>query len=329
MSELLILEAGVLQGVTKPTIDKICKVNITTVQALSMQSPKALATLAGIGESTAERAITKAVELVTMGFITADMLRDKRRERTHLKTGSRMLDALIGGGIESQTTTELSGGFATGKTQICHTIAVLAQLPVSEGGLGGCVAWIDTEDTFRPERIVQICETRDLQSDAMLKGIYHALAMNTQHQKLLVKQLYSLCPEKNVKLIIVDSILGHLRAEYIGRGTLAARQDQLKDILQHLLKVALSTKTTVVYTNQILSDPGQMYGNPDRPAGGNIMEHAAGTRLFLRKGRQDTRIAKLIDSLSLPEGEAPFVIDEYGIRDTEEFREEEDGTEED
>ena len=321
---LIELEAGALPGVSQPTIDKIRSVGITSVQALSMQLAQTLSKAAGIGEDTADRAISKAVKMTSEGFITGTQLHELHKLRTRLTTGIAELDNLLGGGIESQTTTEISGAYGSGKSQICHTIAVLAQLPVEEGGLGGSVAWVDTEDTFRPERVVEIAESRGLDPKVVLDNIWHVLVYNAAHQKIMIEKLYSLCPEKNIKLIIVDSILGCLRSEFIGRGMLSARQDELKIMLHHLMKVSISTRTTVVYTNQVVSTPDSMYSNPDKPTGGNVMAHAASTRLTLRKkGVSTTRIAKLIDSSYLPPGEAPFVIDEFGVRDTKENRKDE------
>jgi len=317
MSESIELEPGILEGVSKPTIDKIRGVGITTLQALSMQVPKTLSESAGMGEDTAERAISKAVKLISKGYITGKQLRDKHNLRTRLTTGSEKLDALLGGGIESETTTEISGEFASGKSQICFTLAVLAQQPIEEGGLNGNVAWVDTEDTFRPERIMEICVARGLDPEKALENIRHALAYSAPHQKLLINQLYQLCHEENIKLIIVDSILGNLRSEYIGRGMLSARQDQLKIMLHDLMKVSISTKTTVVYTNQVLSSPDP-YKAAITPTGGNVMAHAATTRIYLRKPAntlKTTRIARLIDSSYLPPGEAPFQITAKGIED--------------
>jgi len=324
MSDLVELEAGILPGVSKPTIDKIRAVGITTVDVLGRQVPKALADEAGIGEDTAERAINKATAFISEGFITGKQLRDKYNARTRLLTGSTALDALLGGGIESETTTEFFGEFKSGKSQVCLTLAVLAQQPIERGGLGGRVAWIDTEDTFRPNRIAQIAQARGLDAEVALDGILHAVAYNTSHQTILINQLYSLCPEKNVKLIIVDSIIGHLRSEYIGRGMLSSRQDQLKKMVHVLMKLSLSTKTTVVYTNQVLSTP-DMYGKRINPTGGHVMAHAATTRVFLKKPSNDlvtSRVAMLYDSSYLPPGEAPFEISEMGIDDTKGTKEE-------
>jgi DNA repair protein RadA len=304
-------------GISKETLDKMAAAGVTSLQALSGQKAKTLSELSGVGEDTLEKAINKAIKLTSMGFITGEQLQQQRSERTHLHTGSYALDAIISkvGGIESQTTTEIIGAGAIGKTQIAHTLMVLAQQPIENKGLGGDVAIIDSEDTFRPDRIKEIAEARGFDPVATLTGIHWALAKNSDHQKLLINQLYELIPLHNIKLVIVDSMMGNLRSEYIGRGTLSNRQGELADMLKTLLNVALNMKVTVVYTNQVVSDPSIMFGNADKPAGGNIMGHAAGTRLQLRRGREGVRIAKLIDSLSMQEAEAPFIISEKGIED--------------
>ena len=309
------LEPGVLTGVTKPTITKIRETNIVTVESLAAQTPSQLAKDADIGEDTASNAITKARVYLHSGFITGDQLLDKLSRRTRLTTGSKAVDKILGGGIESETTTEIAAANGVGKTQLMHMFAITAQQPIEQGGLGGPVAWVDTEGTFRPERILEICRIRGLDGDAVLKGIYHGLARSTDEQKNLIQQLYSLCPENNVKLIIVDSMIGHLRGEYLGRGTLSARQNELGGMLQTLMKVAISTKTTVIYTNQIISNPATMFGNPDKPTGGNIMGHASSTRLQIRKARQDKRIITITKSAYLPVVEAVFRITSAGIED--------------
>lgn len=318
------LEAGVLPGVTKGTIEKIKAAGVTTVEALGRQTKKKLSELAGIGADTAEGAIEKAVNYTSKGFITGDALALLRGQRTHLTTGSEEVNQLLGGGIESQTTTELSGTNGSGKTQMCHMLAITAQLPVAEGGLGGEVAWIDTEDTFRPERIMEICRERGLDGEEFVKRIHIGRALTSVHQAKLTHQLFELVPDNNIKLIIMDSMMGHLRSEYLGREMLSARQDALKGILQTLMQVALSTKTTVVYTNQMLANPVLFGGN--KPTGGHVMGHAATMRLEVRKGRNENRVMKLTKSPYLPEGEAQFLITGAGVEDTEKYKkvEEED-----
>lgn len=316
---------GVLPGVTAPTLKKITDAGFKTLNTLITQTPKSLSEKSGIGEDTAESVIEKARKLIGAGFITASQLREIRGRRVRLKTGSKNLDTLLGGGIESETTTEIIGEGAAGKTQICSCLAVRAQLPVEEGGLAGQVVWIDSEGTFIPKRIQEIAENLNLDVEKIMNGIYWAQAFTSEHQTILVNTLFRLCSEHPIKLIIIDSMMGHLRAEYVGRGNLSDRQGVLAEMLQTLLKVALSSGATVVYTNQVMDNPAQLYGDPKRATGGNVMSHAAGTRLQLRKGRQGLRVAKLIDSLSLPEGEAVFAITGKGIEDPSGGQKEESG----
>ena len=171
MNSLTNLEPGVLTGPTAPTIEKIKKAGILTVEDLAIQTPSQLAERASMGKDTAEKAIRKALDHVSRGYVTGKQLHDELGLRTRLTTGSTVLDNLLGGGIESETTTEIIAEKGSGKTQMCHTLAVLAQLPIEEGGLNGEVAWIDTEDTFRPDRITKIANTLSLNSDKILSGI--------------------------------------------------------------------------------------------------------------------------------------------------------------
>ena len=315
------LEDNIIQGTSNPTLKKIRDAGIHTVEDLSVQLPKDLAEKADIGENTAEKAIRTALNMVTRGFITGKQLYDEMGGRLRLTTGSQLLDSLLGGGIESGTTTEIIGKEGSGKTQLMHCLAVLAQLPVEQGGLDGEVVWIDTESTFRPDRIREIAATRGLDPDKILSGIHVGEANTSQHQKLLVDDLTKLCFEYNIRLIIVDSMMAQLRGEYLGRGMLAARQNLLNNILQNVEKILRNNKKIVaIYTNQVMDDPGKLYGNPEKAAGGHIMGHAATTRLHIRRGRQGVRVVSLKKSPYRPDGEAPIMIDEYGIRDTEKNR---------
>lgn len=302
------------------TVDKLRKASITTVNALCYQVAKDLADKAGMGEETAESAIKLAQEYSGEGFITGDQVKKNRSTRTRLTTSVEEVDWILKGGIESETITEIAGENGAGKTQICHQLAVNAQLPVEQGGLNGKVAWVDTEDTFRPERIEEICETRGYDGEEMLKNIHHGLARNTLEQKLLIETLYALVPSDNIKLIIVDSMIGHLRSEYLGRGNLSVRQNELQNMLDNLMNLAQAMKITVVYTNQIISNPAVMYGNPDKPTGGNIMGHKATMRTLVRKGRQNTRIFSITKSAYIGDSAAAFMITAAGIDDTDDYK---------
>ncbi len=209
---------------------------------------------------------------------------------------------------EGQAT--LSGN--SGKTQMCFTLAVIVQRPVEEGGLDGKTLYLDTERTFVPERIYEIAECLGYDPVETLKNIHPVEVYNSEHLNILVDNLHILLAEDNYKLVVVDSIIGHFRSEYQGRGNLAPRQQALGKVLGNLLRIALSEHVAVVVTNQVISNPSG-YGGGDKPAGGNIMAHAGTVRVQLRKGRQGIRIAKIIDSSYLPEGEAPFRIVDKGI----------------
>lgn len=211
-------------------------------------------------------------------------------------------------------------GLVLHNTQLAHTLAVIVQKPLEEGGLNGSVVWIDTENTFRPERIKQIAENQGMDADEVLKNIYVARAFNSNHQMLLVEKAeeiikQKLPSEKPVKLLVVDSLTGHFRSEYVGRGTLAERQQKLAKHLADLHRVANLYDIAVFVTNQVQARPDAFFGDPTRPIGGHILAHSATVRVYLRKGKAGKRVARLIDSPHLPEGEAAFRITEKGIED--------------
>ena len=225
------------------------------------------------------------------------------------------MDELIGGGIETQSITEIYGKFASGKSQWCFVTSVTAQLPVDKGGLNGNVLYIDSENSFRPERVISIAKFLGLEPEKVLKNIFVARAYNADHQMLLVEKAEELVKEKKIKLIIVDSLTSQFRAEYIGRGKLADRQQKLNKHLRILQKLAEMHNIAVLVTNQVMSRPDILFGDPTAPVGGNVLAHASKTRLYLRKSKGDKRVAKLVDSPSLPDGEAIFRVTENGIED--------------
>jgi len=317
MTTLTELDDIVLKPIKATTIEKIRKAGIITVEDLATQMPKRLAERAGIGGDTAENAIDKALTHARKGLISGADLLLEQSKRTRLSTGSSEFDTLLGGGILSETILEIIGEKGTGKTQICFMLAIMAQLSIEAGGLDGEVIWIDTEGTFFASRIIEICEALGLNSEKVLSKIWVGSAVTTQDQKRLVEEASSTCHEKNIKLIIVDSMMGHLRSEYIGRGMLSARQDELKLILHKLKHTCWIHKITGVYTNQVQDDPGKMYGNPMKPIGGHVMGHSPTYRVQLRRGKGELRIVSLKKSADLPDGEARFKVTEKGIEDVE------------
>ncbi|MBC7110244.1 MAG: repair protein RadA [Archaeoglobi archaeon] len=309
-----------LPGVGPATAEKLREAGYTSLEAIAVATPAELSAAAEIGESLASKIINAAKEAVNIGgFETADIVFERRKKIRKLSTGSSALNNLLGGGIETQAITELYGEFGSGKTQIAHQLAVNVQLPEEQGGLEGSAIVIDTENTFRPERISQMAVALGLDPEETLKNIYVARAFNSNHQMLLVENAMKLAEElkdtRPVRLLIVDSLTAHFRAEYIGRGTLADRQQKLNKHLHDLMRFGDIFNAAIVVTNQVQARPDVFFGDPTKPIGGHILAHTATFRIYLRKSKGEKRIARLVDSPCLPEGEAVFSVTEEGIRD--------------
>jgi DNA repair protein RadA len=214
------------------------------------------------------------------------------------------------------------GEFGSGKSQIVHQMAVNVQLDQDQGGLNGSAIYIDTENTFRPERIEQMVNglgIDDADPQEFLNNIHIARAHTSDHQMLLVENSRDLAAElkdsgRPVKLFIIDSLTAHFRAEYAGRGTLATRQQKLNRHMHELFKLIDEHNAVALVTNQVMSNPAVFFGDPTKPIGGNIVGHTATFRLYLRKSKGGKRIARLVDSPNLPEGEAPFMVEEAGLK---------------
>jgi DNA repair protein RadA len=313
-----VIETGDLNGVASTTIKKLYKAGLVTLESIAVTPPREIVELTGMGTETAFKVNRLARLKVDPGFVSASELLEARKTMMRCSTGSKELNRILGGGVETGVITELIGEFGSGKTQICYTLSVLAQLPLEKGGFGGRICVIDTEGTFLPERIVQIAESRGLDSNEILKNILIARAYNSEHQIILIKNLPQICQENDVKLVIVDSMIGHFRGEYIGRGNLAERQQKLAGALSNLLRISEAFNLSVVITNQVQAKPDTAYGDPNKPTGGHVMAHACTHRLYLRKGRANTRLALVIDSPYLPEEKIRIAISEAGVIDAEE-----------
>lgn len=274
-----------------------------------------MAAAVDVGKSTAQKIIDSARVLLKIGFETADTIYEKRKVVGRITSGSKSLDSLIGGGVETQSITEVFGSFRSGKTQIAHQLAVSVQLSADKGGLNGKALYIDCEGTFRPERIVQMATAVDLDPKKALKNIWCARAYNSDHQMLLCQQASDLIKKENLKLIVVDSVMSHFRAEYIGREMLARRQQKLNKHLHMLQRMADIENVAVFITNQVMAKPDTFFGDPTEPVGGHILAHVPQTRLYLRRSKGNRRICRLVDSPWMPEGEAVFLITGEGIRD--------------
>ena len=310
-----------LPGIGPATAKKLRESGFGTLESLATVSIGELVAVGNLGEATSSKIIRAARDALNFGFIAADEVLERRRNMLKITTGSTALDDLFGGGIETGAVTELYGEYRTGKTQLAHQLCVAAQLPRELGGLrvdGPVkVIYIDTEGTFRPERILSMAKRweGDLDVKEVLKNILHGRAYNSDHQMVLSEKAALDSQTEPIVLVVVDSLISHFRAEYVGRGTLAVRQQKLNQHIHTLLKMAEVGNMAVIVTNQVHSKPDQFFGDPTAPVGGNIVAHASQTRVYLRKSKGERRIARIADSPLLPENETVFAITGDGIID--------------
>jgi DNA repair protein RadA len=307
-----------IKGVGEVTAEKLRKAGFTTIVALAVTPVRDIMERTGLEYKPALSLVEKAREMITVNYMTGQELWEKRRKMLRCTTGSPKLDATLGGGIETQAMTELIGEYGAGKTQLCLTICATAQQPKEKGGLEGTVLFVDSEGTFSPDRIYGIAEARGLDPQQILSNIIIARVYTSDHQAFIEENLYKVCPQENVKLVIVDSIISHFRGEYVGRESLAERQQKLNKHLHSLLRLAEAYNLAVVVTNQVQANPTPWAGGMDRPAGGHVMAHACTHRVMIQKSKKNTRKARVIDSPYLPEDEVKFAITAKGIEDLEE-----------
>lgn len=306
-------------GISATDIKKLSEAGFYTVESLAYTPKKTLLAIKGISEAKADKIINEVLKLVPMGFTTATEFHQKRSEIIQVTTGSKELDKLLQGGIETGSITEIFGEFRTGKTQLCHQLCVTCQLPVDCGGAEGKAMYVDTEGTFRPERLLAVAERYGLNGQEVLDNVAYARAYNSDHQTQLLIHASAMMSESRYAVLIVDSATALYRTDYSGRGELSARQMHMARFLRTLLSLADQYGVAVVITNQVVAqvDGASMFqADPKKPIGGNIMAHASTTRLYLRKGRGESRICKIYDSPCLPESEAIFAINPDGIGDS-------------
>jgi DNA repair protein RadA len=321
-STVVDIEIQDIEGVGPTTARKLKEAGIVSVMDLAVTSADELAVDLNSSKDTAATFIMAAQRLLRESnilekeFVTAESALEKRKSLMRCSTGSRALDELLLGGIETQAVTEFYGEFGSGKSQICHTLAVIAPQPKESGGLNGGVIYIDTEGTFRPERLNQIARARELEPSHVLKNVAVCKVYNSSHLELIIKDLGKYVNDFNAKLVIIDSIISLHRAEFAGRGTLADRQQRLNGLLHKVIRLAEIFNIAVVITNQVQSSPDTFFGDPTKAAGGNVIGHASTYRIYLRKSGEN-RTAKMIDSPYHPYSDAKFTLNEKGTDDLE------------
>ncbi|MFT4297959.1 MAG: DNA repair and recombination protein RadA [Candidatus Woesearchaeota archaeon] len=306
-------DISTLPGVGPATAEKLKESGYETIMSIAVATPGLIVDSSGVSESVARKMINAARQVLDMGFESGLDVLKKRQKVSKITSNCKVFDDLMGGGFETGSITEAFGEFGSGKTQIAHLLAVnvLTQYPDS------VVVYIDTENTFRPERITQFAEGQGADPEEILKKIKVARAYNSDHQLLLVDKIEDLITKEKmpVKLVVVDSLTAHFRAEFIGRGTLADRQQKLNKHMHMLLKIADLYNICVYVTNQVMAKPDQFFGDPTQAIGGHIVAHASTFRIYLRKGKKGSRVAKLIDSPNLIEGECNFMVEKEGLKD--------------
>ena len=333
-----------LPGVGPATSDKLADNGFESYQSIAVASPGEMSNTADIGESSAADIINAARDAADVGgFETGATVLERRQEIGKLSWQVSEVDDLLGGGIETQSITEVYGEFGSGKSQVTHQMAVNVQLSPEYGGLdGGCI-FVDSEDTFRPERIDDMVrglddeilaaemERREIEGtpdseeamealiEAFLDQIHVAKAFNSNHQILLAEKAKELAGEHEegewpIRIVCVDSLTAHFRAEYVGRGELADRQQKLNKHLHDLMRIGDLFNTAILVTNQVASNPDSYFGDPTQAIGGNILGHASTFRMYLRKSKGNKRIVRLVDAPNLADGEAVMRVQGEGLK---------------
>ena len=306
-------------GVAVNDIQKLSDAGFHTVESVAHATVRRLSEVRGLSEAKVLKIKEIVKGIVVMEFKTAADALEDRKTLVTLTTGSTELDKLLEGGIETGSITEVFGEFRTGKTQLCHTLCVTCQMPVTDGGAEGKAIYIDTEGTFRPQRLQAIAERFGLDPSVALENVAYARAHNSEHQTELLKMAAAIMSQDRYALMVVDSATALYRTDYSGRGELSERQMQLAQFLRQLTRLAEEFGVAVFMTNQVVANPDGMSFAKDstKPIGGNIVAHASTTRLRLRKGRGENRICTVYDSPTLPEADAQFAVGPQGICDAQ------------
>lgn len=299
-----------LPGVGPATVTKLTDAGLGTLMAMAVSSPTEVSTVAGLSESVARKIIKAARENLKLGFEKAKDYAHKRDKIEKIGTGCENFDAIINGGFESGAITEVYGQFGSGKTQLSHLTVVRALIENKDNK----AIFIDTENTFRDDRIRDFAEANNLDPEEALDRILVSRAYNSDHQMLLVDEVEKMLQEDNTfRIIVVDSLTSHFRSEFIGRGTLATRQQKLNKHMHQLLKLADLYNLVVIVTNQVMAKPDQFYGDPTTPIGGHIVGHNSTFRIYMRPGKAGSVYAKLMDSPNLPNADCNFYIKKEGF----------------
>ncbi len=296
-------------GIGPSTKKRLEEAGYGSKESIALATRSQLTDISGIAEKTASLLIREARARFDLGLKKGTEYEESAKTRIKLPSGSKAFDELLGGGFETGGVTELAGENGCGKTQLAHQLAVNCVKYLDQD-----IIWIDTEGTFRYNRIVQIAQALGMDPDAVLARITVGRGYNSEHQMALTEEALTMVP--GVGLIIVDSLMAHFRSEFAGRATLATRQQLIGKHLSFISKQAEILNCVGIITNQVASKPdGMFFGDPNKPIGGNMVGHTVTTRIFLRKGKATKRTATLTKNPELPDGKIEFAITTEGVQD--------------
>ncbi|GIQ79795.1 DNA recombination and repair protein, RecA-like [Kipferlia bialata] len=312
------LETILQEGVTSHIISKLREGGVHSVERIAMITPQALVRVKGMSEKRVEAIREAAKErLHTHSFISGTECMEKVANTYHVSTGCVAVDTILGGGIESRGVTEVYGEYRTGKTQLCHTLAVTAQM----GENGGKVMYIDTQGTFRPKRLEPIAQRFGLEFDSVLENIVYARVYTHTHLMEMITPMSTAMAQEEVRLVVVDSATAPFFVDLPGRRNHSEREEKLSVYLSSLMKLSCEFNVPVLVTNQVTMDTDNTSGRyrQNKPVGENVVGHSVTTRLrfgrFLSGDYRWSRSCCVLHSPGLPEECADLQISDGGVTD--------------
>ena len=236
-------------------------------------------------------------------------LRELKKLQIKYPVDVEEIDKATSGGFETQSLYEVYGPEGAGKTQL--TFSITANVLKQENS----VWFIDCEGTFDEGRLEQICEKREVPYKSNL--IYYNMLTDSEDLLNLINTKgLEYVTEKQVKVIIIDGLVGLFRMLYHGRGELAERQDVLEQILIKLRNLSIYGNCCVILTNQVMSNPDP-FGAATKPVGGHVLGHSVKYIFAIKKGMKNNRVLSRIKSPREAQGDFAFFVNEEGVSNTE------------
>lgn len=314
----IIEELKTLPGVGEATAEKIFDGGYYSIMDVAVASVGSFTESTAITDATAIKIISGARKMVDLGDSrTALEMLEEDKNIPKLSTGVKELDMAMQGGLTPGLITQIYAEGGLGKTQWAKTIATIATRPVEEGGLDTDVLYIDTEGTFRPNRVKQIAEARGFDVGKTLSRIHTWTARTTAEQILLVQdEIKKKSAELGgCKLVIIDSLMTRFRGEFTGRGKLGERQNLINKHMFDLLSFARANNAVILVTVPVSANPDAFFGNMAMPTGGNIVKHNSAYVLNIRRAKQGKVVLRVEKAPDLPMTEVLGQVKDSGMSD--------------